>query len=65
MWRIPPKFDGHQRSPLPRFTVLTPGDVSALEHFFHRWARAILRVLVPGGHAIVASNPRRSYTKRT
>ena len=61
VWRIPPKFDGHQRSPLPRFTVLTSADVSALEHFFHRWARAILRVLVPGGHVVVASNPLLSY----
>ena len=24
VWRIPPSFDGAQRSPLPRFTVLTP-----------------------------------------
>jgi site-specific DNA-methyltransferase (adenine-specific) len=23
VWRIPPTFDGSQRSPLPRFTVLT------------------------------------------
>ena len=22
IWRIPPSFDGHQRSPLPRFTAL-------------------------------------------
>jgi len=22
VWRIPPSFDGHQRNPLPRFTVL-------------------------------------------
>ncbi len=61
VWRIPPSFDGHQRSPLPRFTILTPADVNALEHFFHRWAQAILPVLVPGGHVIVASNPLLSY----
>ena len=61
VWRIPPSFDGHQRSPLPRFTVLTPGDLNALDHFFHRWARAILRVLVPGGQVLVASNPLLSY----
>ena len=24
VWRIPPSFDGHVRSPLPRFTTLTP-----------------------------------------
>ncbi len=61
VWRIPPNFDGHQRSPLPRFTVLTPADLQALDHFFHRWARAILRVLVPGGQVLVASNPLLSY----
>ena len=22
IWRLPPAFDGHQRSPLPRFTAL-------------------------------------------
>src|SRR5437870_5199597 len=26
VWRIPPAFDGVQRSPLPRFTVLSPTD---------------------------------------
>ena len=61
VWRIPPSFDGHQRSPLPRFTVLTSSDLNALEHFFHRWARAILRVLVPGAHVLIASNPLLSY----
>ena len=61
VWRIPPSFDGHRRSPLPRFTVLTPADLSALDHFFHRWSRAILRVLVPGAHVLVASNPLLSY----
>ena len=61
VWRIPPSFDGHQRSPLPRFTVLTPGDLAALDFFFHRWARAILRVLVPGAQVVIASNPLLSY----
>jgi len=61
VWRIPPSFDGNQRAPLPRFTVLTSTDLNALELFFHRWARAILRVLVPGGHVLIASNPLLSY----
>ena len=26
IWRIPPSFDGHQRAPLPRFTVLDDED---------------------------------------
>lgn len=61
VWRIPPSYDGHQRSPLPRFTVLTANDLTALDFFFHRWARAILRVLVPGAQVLVASNPLLSY----
>jgi DNA modification methylase len=61
VWRIPPSYDGHQRSPLPRFTVLRPSDLTALEFFFHRWARAILRVLAPGGNVLIASNPLLSY----
>ena len=61
VWRIPPRFDGHERSPLPRFTVLSPADITALDFFFHRWARAILRVLVPGANVVIASNPLLSY----
>lgn len=34
VWRIPPSFDGSQRSPLPRFTVLSPRDLTALDEFF-------------------------------
>jgi site-specific DNA-methyltransferase (adenine-specific) len=38
VWRIPPSFDGAQRAPLPRFTVLSPQDLRALELFFLEWA---------------------------
>jgi site-specific DNA-methyltransferase (adenine-specific) len=41
--------------------VLTPNDLTALDFFFHRWARAVLRVLVPGGQVLIASNPLLSY----
>ena len=61
VWRIPPSFDGNTRSPLPRFTVLSPSDITALDFFFNRWARALLRVLVPGANVLVASNPLLSY----
>ena len=57
VWRIPPKFDGHQRSPLPRFTTLTERDLAALEAYFAAWAKKLMRVLVPGANVIVASNP--------
>lgn len=61
IWRIPPAFDGVQRSPLPRFTVLTEGDLGALKRFFESWGKALQRVLVPGANVVVASNPLLSY----
>lgn len=57
VWRIPPSFDGARRAPLPRFTVLTVDDRQRLELFFGEFARGARRVLVPGGHLIIASNP--------
>jgi site-specific DNA-methyltransferase (adenine-specific) len=61
VWRIPPSFDGHVRSPLPRFTTLTPGQLERLRAFFFVWARLLLPKLVPGAHVVVASNPLVSY----
>jgi len=57
VWRIPPSFDGHRRSPLPRFTVLTADDRSQLRDFFARFAAAVFPVLVPGAHVFIATNP--------
>lgn len=57
VWRIPPKLDGVERSPLPRFTVLGEQDRQRLLVFFAEFARHALRILVPGGHVMVASNP--------
>ena len=61
VWRIPPAFDGVQRSPLPRFTVLTQADLKELEDFFYLWARSLTPVLVPGANVVVASNPLLSH----
>ena len=61
IWRIPPAFDGAKRSPLPRFTVLTPEDLEQLARFFVDWGRALAPVLVPGANVVVASNPLLSY----
>lgn len=61
IWRIPPSFDGSKRSPLPRFTVLTPNDLQLLDEFFFSWARSLLPVLVPGANVVIASNPLLSY----
>jgi len=62
VWRIPPTFDGAKRSPVPRFTVLSPDDRGSLGAFFHALAESLHRVLVPGGHVLVASNPLLSST---
>lgn len=57
VWRIPPSFDGHERSPLPRFTTLSSAELQQLQRFFTKWALALMPVLVPGAHVMVASNP--------
>jgi site-specific DNA-methyltransferase (adenine-specific) len=61
VWRIPPSFDGHTRAPLPRFTTLSPKDLERLETFFQTWAAALVPVLVPGAHVVMASNPLVSF----
>ncbi len=57
VWRIPPSFDGHTRSPLPRFTTLSQQDLFNLGEFFTVWGRLVLRAIVPGANVVVASNP--------
>jgi DNA modification methylase len=61
VWRIPPAFDGVERSPLPRFTVLTAADLAGLDRFFFEWGGALLPALVPGANVIVASHPLVSF----
>jgi hypothetical protein len=57
IWRIPPSYDGCQRSPVPRFTVLTEADRTQLRAFFVSFAQRSFRILVPGGHLFIASHP--------
>jgi site-specific DNA-methyltransferase (adenine-specific) len=61
VWRIPPSFDGHVRSPLPRFTTLTDEQLAELRSFFLQWTRLLLPRLVPGANVLVASNPLLSH----
>lgn len=56
VWRIPPSFDGHVRSPLPRFTALNNGERKLMRDYFSEWAKLVLRAIRPGGHIFVASN---------
>ena len=57
VWRIPPSFDGANRKPLPRFTVLESHDRASIKDFFSQWADALLPVIRPGGHVVIAGNP--------
>lgn len=56
IWRIPPSFDGHARSPLPCFTALNSDERKRLQGYFSEWATLVLHILRPGGHVFVASN---------
>lgn len=57
VWRQPPSFDGCQRQPVPRFTVLGAADRERIRLFFTAFAELLLPVVVPGAHVFVASNP--------
>jgi DNA modification methylase len=61
VWRIPPSFDGCKRNPLPRFTILSDDERSKLRDFFSDFARRAFRLLVPGGHIFIATNPLLSH----
>lgn len=55
IWRLPQSYDGHERNPMPRFTVLRKTDHLRIKEFHERLAPLLHKVLVPGGHAIIAS----------
>ena len=56
VWRQPPTLDGCKRSPVPRFTAMSPTELSEVRTFFASWSRLAMRALRPGGHIIVASS---------
>lgn len=57
VWRIPPTLNGVLRSPVPRFTILDDRARQSLGVFLASVGHEIYRVLMPGGHAFIASNP--------
>lgn len=61
IWRLPHNYDGHERSPTPRFTVLTQTDLERVRDFHEHLATLLYKVLVPGGHVIVSSQTILSY----
>lgn len=62
IWRIPPSFDGHTRSPLPRFTALNNKERNQLRTFFTEWAKAAMHALRPGANVFIATNAFLSQT---
>lgn len=56
VWRLPPAFDGHTRSPLPRFTALDERERQSVDRFFYEWGKQAMHALRPGGHIFLASN---------
>ncbi len=61
VWRIPPSFDGCARGAVPRFTVLSEAERGALRDFFHEFALRALRIMAPGAHLFIATNPLLSH----
>jgi site-specific DNA-methyltransferase (adenine-specific) len=55
IWRLPQAYDGYSRRPAPRFTVLRPVELRAIRKFHGNLAKQLARVLVPGGHVLLAS----------
>jgi len=55
IWRLPQNYDGHTRSPMPRFTVLGPRDHERISLFHDKFCNLSFSVLVPGAHVIMAS----------
>lgn len=56
IWRLPRSYDGSERQPVPRFTVLSQGQHEQIRGFFEGFARQLYRVMVPGGHVFLASH---------
>jgi site-specific DNA-methyltransferase (adenine-specific) len=55
IWRLPQNYDGVERSPTPRFTVLSHSNHKQISEFHSKFAALASHILVPGGHVIVAS----------
>ena len=54
IWRLPHAYDGYQRTSMPRFTVLRAADYERIRQFHARLSPELFRILVPGGHVLIA-----------
>lgn len=57
VWRLPPTIGGSLRDPLPRFTTLSAQEREHVRVYFRELGEALLPVLVPGAHIILAGTP--------
>jgi site-specific DNA-methyltransferase (adenine-specific) len=57
VWRLPPTMGGSQRDPLPRFTTLSAKELIHVRTYFRELGEALMPVLVPGGHILLAGTP--------
>ena len=57
VWRLPPSMGGSQRDPLPRFTTLSATEREHVRLYFKELGDALMPVLVPGAHIILAGTP--------
>lgn len=56
IWRLPPAYDGHVRSPLPRFTALNEKERQDVYSYFYDFGVLAEKVLKPGAHLFIACN---------
>jgi hypothetical protein len=65
VWRLPPAIGGSQRSPLPRFTTLSEQDRKHVQTYFREFGKALMPVLVPGAHVMLAGTPMLQHLVQT
>ena len=65
VWRLPPSIGGKTRDPLPRFTVLSEREKQNLREYMREFGIALMPVLAPGAHVIVAGHPMLQFLVQT
>jgi site-specific DNA-methyltransferase (adenine-specific) len=56
-WRIPQTTGGANRQAVPRFSTVTAAESEQVALYFEAFGALAHRVLVPGGHLIIANTP--------
>lgn len=56
-WRIPQTTGGANRQAVPRFSTITAAESAQMVGYFEAFGALAHRILVPGGHLIIANTP--------